>query len=275
MSVIRWRRWLAAALVAGLIAALAIASLALAGDLTIPLVSEETEDDPGAAADPAPVAAARARLAAELGIGEDQVTVVSVEPAEWRDSALGCPQPGRMYLQVITPGYRVVLEAQGWRYVYHTDLDRRVVTCEQPEPAPAVLDGEDAAPPTEETTMPAEEALPTEETTMPAEVPTATLTCSARALRLGAPGMEGVALQCAVQGAAPAETAFRLSATLVGRGGDTITLDPVCVGTLAAGSGTCGANVIQPVRYWGGGFTVSATLLGSGQTLGPVEVQPV
>jgi hypothetical protein len=34
-----------------------------------------------------------------------------------------------MYLQVITPGYRVILEAQGKQYTYHTDTRRQVVPC--------------------------------------------------------------------------------------------------------------------------------------------------
>jgi hypothetical protein len=36
-----------------------------------------------------------------------------------------------MYAQVITPGYRVVLEAGGQRYEYHTDTGRFVVLCEK------------------------------------------------------------------------------------------------------------------------------------------------
>ena len=33
------------------------------------------------------------------------------------------------HLQVITPGYRIILEAQGQRYEYHTDQQRSVVRC--------------------------------------------------------------------------------------------------------------------------------------------------
>lgn len=40
---------------------------------------------------------------------------------EWPNSALGCPQPGVEYLQVITPGYRVVLEVGGTTYDYRSD----------------------------------------------------------------------------------------------------------------------------------------------------------
>lgn len=75
------------------------------------------------------VEAAKAALAQRIGVAPDQIGVVAAEPAEWRDSSLGCPQPGQVYLQVIVPGYRVVLEAQGQRYEYHTDGGKRAVTC--------------------------------------------------------------------------------------------------------------------------------------------------
>jgi hypothetical protein len=57
---------------------------------------------------------------------------VSVEENEWRDSSLGCPKPGMNYLQVITPGYKIILESQSKRYEYHSDTNRRVVRCDKP-----------------------------------------------------------------------------------------------------------------------------------------------
>src|SRR5205807_8144006 len=74
---------------------------------------------------------AQATLARDLGISADDVKIVSVEAVEWNDSSLGCPKPGMNYLQVITPGYRIILEAQGQRYEYHTDQQRSVVRCNQ------------------------------------------------------------------------------------------------------------------------------------------------
>jgi hypothetical protein len=72
---------------------------------------------------------ARQSLARDLGIGADAITVVGVEAVEWNDSSLGCPKAGFNYLQVITPGYRITLEAQGTRYEYHTDQRGSVVRC--------------------------------------------------------------------------------------------------------------------------------------------------
>ncbi len=90
-----------------------------------------------ATAEPA-VMAARWDLASRVGVEVEEVRVKDFEAVEWRDSSLGCPEPGRMYLQVITPGYRVVLQAAGQSYEYHTNQGNRAVLCEQgPAAGPA------------------------------------------------------------------------------------------------------------------------------------------
>ena len=77
------------------------------------------------------VGAAVAYLAAELGVPEVEVSVITVGAVEWRDSSLGCPEPGMAYLTVITPGYRIILEVAGLRYEVHTDeTGRFVAACE-------------------------------------------------------------------------------------------------------------------------------------------------
>jgi hypothetical protein len=93
-------------------------------------MSPESRFDARAEAEAA-VRLSREDLARRLGIGAEEVRTVSLEGVEWRDASLGCPQPGMMYAQVITPGYRVVLEAEGVRYEYHTDWGRVVVLCDQ------------------------------------------------------------------------------------------------------------------------------------------------
>jgi hypothetical protein len=69
-------------------------------------------------------------LAGRLGLEPDQIELVSVQAVEWSDTSLGCPQPGMMYAQVITPGYRVTLEAEGQTYDYHTNQSDHVVLCQ-------------------------------------------------------------------------------------------------------------------------------------------------
>jgi hypothetical protein len=73
---------------------------------------------------------AREDLAQRLGVAPEAIGLVSVEAVDWSDTSLGRPQPGMMYAQVITPGFRVVLEAEGQTYEYHTDRSRTVVLCQ-------------------------------------------------------------------------------------------------------------------------------------------------
>jgi hypothetical protein len=73
----------------------------------------------------------REDLAHRLGLAPEAIQLVSVEAVEWSDTSLGCPQPGMMYAQVITPGFLVILEGEGERYTYHTDQGRFVVLCLQ------------------------------------------------------------------------------------------------------------------------------------------------
>jgi hypothetical protein len=86
-----------------------------------------------AALDPAgkrALASAQAALASELGVAGGAVSFVQAEAVEWNDSSLGCPKPDQVYMQVITPGYKITLQAQGRSYEYHTDSGKRAVRCE-------------------------------------------------------------------------------------------------------------------------------------------------
>ncbi|MEW5958909.1 MAG: hypothetical protein AB1801_14345 [Chloroflexota bacterium] len=75
------------------------------------------------------LAAAIAHLAEKAGVPAEEIKLISMEAVEWSDASLGCPQPGYMYAQVITPGYLIILEAQGEEYEYHTDQKTNVVLC--------------------------------------------------------------------------------------------------------------------------------------------------
>jgi hypothetical protein len=77
------------------------------------------------------VALARADLAERLGVEREAIEVTAVEAAKWSDASLGCTQPGQMYAQVVTPGFRVVLKARRETYVYHTDREQTVMLCEE------------------------------------------------------------------------------------------------------------------------------------------------
>lgn len=79
----------------------------------------------------AAAAAALGQAATRLGVGQDQLRLEAVAPREWPDSSLGCPQPGLSYLQVVTPGYVVVIVGPDGRLEYHTDTRGRAILCHE------------------------------------------------------------------------------------------------------------------------------------------------
>lgn len=62
---------------------------------------------------------AKAHLSLRLGIPLQEITVVSVVRIDWPDTSLGLPEPGKVYAQVIVPGFKITLRAKGQDYVYH------------------------------------------------------------------------------------------------------------------------------------------------------------
>lgn len=72
---------------------------------------------------------ARQALASRLDVPVENVTVVDGEEVTWSSTALGCPAPDMFYAQMMTPGYRIILEADGERYRYHTDQNEHLVLC--------------------------------------------------------------------------------------------------------------------------------------------------
>ncbi|MFN8533496.1 MAG: hypothetical protein U0556_08105 [Dehalococcoidia bacterium] len=75
------------------------------------------------------VADAKAKLASDKGADLGQIVLKSIEPTTFNDSSLGCPEPGRSYLQVITPGYLITLQYADQSYEYHAGRNA-VVRCD-------------------------------------------------------------------------------------------------------------------------------------------------
>ncbi len=71
---------------------------------------------------PGAALSAQQLLAAQLGKAVEAIRIVRTERVDWPDACLGIETPGLMCAQVITPGFRVLLEADGKRYEFHTDL---------------------------------------------------------------------------------------------------------------------------------------------------------
>jgi hypothetical protein len=100
-----------------------------------PLPMDPTTPPGAEGVPPAALRAAIADAASRAGVDPSAVTVVSSEVRNWPDGSLGCPRRGFMYTQVITPGYRLVLEAGGTTYDYRGSLrGAEASLCENPLP---------------------------------------------------------------------------------------------------------------------------------------------
>jgi len=87
------------------------------------------------------VQAAIKTLVEQEGVEAESVTVVSVSAVEWRNSCLGCEQPGQQCLMVITPGYRITLKVGAETYDLHTDkTGGRAIICTQSDLTPSKPD---------------------------------------------------------------------------------------------------------------------------------------
>jgi hypothetical protein len=67
----------------------------------------------------------RATLAANLGVDPLSITLVDEAPVDWPDTCLGLPAIGEMCAQVVTPGFRVRVQAGEMVYEFHTDQDAK------------------------------------------------------------------------------------------------------------------------------------------------------
>jgi hypothetical protein len=93
---------------------------------------------PGAGVPPAIVTQAVNDAAVQAAVDPSTVTVVSADAVTWPNGAAGCPKMGFLYTDVITPGYRVVVEAGGATYDYRGSVKGGSLSwCQNPAgPAP-------------------------------------------------------------------------------------------------------------------------------------------
>lgn len=74
---------------------------------------------------------ARVRLGEKLKVSEAAITLESATEATWGNSSLGCPEKGRMYAQVVTEGWKVLLKVGTKTHEVHVG-GNRVVFCPDP-----------------------------------------------------------------------------------------------------------------------------------------------
>jgi hypothetical protein len=98
-----------------------------------PGTPEPPKPEPTTGPTTGPVEQAKADLAKRLSVDAAQVTVVSSHEVTWSDGSLGCPEPGMNYTQALVPGFRVILEAAGKQYHYHSGGTRPPFLCTNPQ----------------------------------------------------------------------------------------------------------------------------------------------
>ena len=65
-------------------------------------------------------------LTLKTGVDLDKIVTESTEEFNFSDASLGVAEPGADYAQVITPGYIIMLIADGETYEYHASGERVV-----------------------------------------------------------------------------------------------------------------------------------------------------
>ncbi|MBP1466570.1 hypothetical protein EYB53_012715 [Candidatus Chloroploca sp. M-50] len=81
------------------------------------------------------IALAQADLIKRTGASFAAISLHLADEVVWPDGSLGCPEPGQNYLQVLTPGYQIVLKLDEQFYDYHTDTRTAVILCRNGRPA--------------------------------------------------------------------------------------------------------------------------------------------
>ena len=71
--------------------------------------------------------AAVTSLSDQLSLAVDQIKLVSTEAVTWPDGCLGIVRMGVMCTQAEVPGFKIILDAEGQEYEYHTNQDGSVV----------------------------------------------------------------------------------------------------------------------------------------------------
>ena len=89
-----------------------------------PVTSGENPQ-PGSSVHDLPVepaaAVARKDLAAKLSIEEKNIVIMQIDETQWSDGCLGLGGPAESCIQMLVPGFRVEMLAQGKTYFSRTD----------------------------------------------------------------------------------------------------------------------------------------------------------
>lgn len=107
----------------------------VAGDLTPQVLPEPGRPGDSGVMQPAlMLEAVVADLSAQSGVSAGSIELVSTDAITWPNTALGCPEEGVAYAEVMVEGSRITLVADGVTYFYHTDNTGMFVLCEDGVP---------------------------------------------------------------------------------------------------------------------------------------------
>lgn len=81
----------------------------------------------------------RQDLVLRTGADPSALHVVRDQSVTWNDGSLGCPEQGQEYLQVLVPGYWIVITINGREYDYRCDAKGQFRLCENPVGAPSAM----------------------------------------------------------------------------------------------------------------------------------------
>lgn len=96
-----------------------------------PVIRPTSEINPTVTPVPEAVTLVIERTAADYGISTLEVVLLAYESATWSSTALGCPEQGRSYPQIVTSGYEVMMSLPGELALYHVDESgSTIVECE-------------------------------------------------------------------------------------------------------------------------------------------------
>lgn len=70
-----------------------------------------------------------ADAAKRFKVAESAVVLTRAEQLDWPDASLGCPEPGKVYTQMLVLGFRVVAKTTEGEMLYHTDTQGTARNC--------------------------------------------------------------------------------------------------------------------------------------------------
>lgn len=70
-----------------------------------------------------------ADAARRFKVAESAVVLAQAEKVTWSDASLGCPEPGRMYAQMLVEGFRITAKTSAGSLVYNADSGGNAVSC--------------------------------------------------------------------------------------------------------------------------------------------------